>query len=1130
MSRLISKAEGFEKVYEAYRNVNFSAFDYESLKQAMIEYLRLYFPESFSDYIESSEFVALLEIFAYMGEIISYRLDMVGSENAINFAQRKQSILRLATLISYKVSRNVPARGLVKLNSISTTERVFDSQGVDLSNRVIFWNDPNNANWKDQFFAVIGKILEQQFGTVSPNERVQVDNVLFELYPLKNNPLTRGVLAYNAAVAGQNYSMELVSSLLNENGPSEARPNNGTNFNVLYGSDGLGDNSNLTGFFMYTKQGTLSKQTVEFDGILPNQTFNVGVDGINNTDVWVNHIDSDSGITLDDGSSSERASGEWQEVDLANVENIIFNTNPTRTKYEVETLENDDVRLIFGDGEFSDIPSGTFDVWYRTSESTEIYVPESGIINKRASFTYQDLNNRVQTTTFTFSLVSALQNNAASEDNDHIRRTAPSVYYAQDRMVNNRDYNNFPLRDSSILKIRTINRTFAGDTKYQSANDPSFTYQDVKIFGDDLAVYYQNSQHMLSAPGISTSNVLLKNYVEPLLSTVDVYLKHVIDYTNSAFRREFTNNESSQIVNIFDSVSYPWPVSLIYFDQFTPSSSTPDGIDHGPDEWVAFPGAVNLGSFVADIVIALSTDETTFTITYSGKRMIGESSSTHFFYDNGNQRVLSFNTLNSDFDKLIILQANRSVVHSQLLQSNITLKLLEIERFPQGLSNAGLPNLNKVAVITQDINGDSIPDNVLLSELMDTSFTFDVDPSASINTPQSIQLPVPYITGHDDITIANNVVDYVEYGLIIQSISSNSGTGDNSFVFSGNQTVDVSVSDLITIVAPDSDHSGLYRVGLVNYDGTDTTVSIETVSSVADPFGEYPNMKFEIDGVDGGQGGIMTVHNRVTDIVYVYQPNSVTDTTFTVKEYVYFNRESINDEFVLTSPSVDVMTSWSRDYDQVFLKREHGKNKLNFMWSHTTSQLNLVDPATTNIHDMFIVTRSFYTQYSRWLFGEISNPPSIPTSQHLRNSYGELLDSKMLSDTVILHPGKLKLLIGSKANPELRAKIKIIRSENRTLTDNQVKIRVVNIVRDFFNVEQWEFGEQFFYTELDTKIQSEMPSEISSTVLVPTSSAHVFGDLYQVFATEDEILQVHIDVTDIEIVESFNATNLRQIT
>ena len=124
--RIISSAESWEKTYEAFNNINFAAFDFNTIKSSMIDYIKLYFPETFNDYIESSEFIALLELFAYLGELMAYRIDVTSQENFIPTAQRKDSILRLAKLISYAASRNIPARALVKITSVRTTEVVYD--------------------------------------------------------------------------------------------------------------------------------------------------------------------------------------------------------------------------------------------------------------------------------------------------------------------------------------------------------------------------------------------------------------------------------------------------------------------------------------------------------------------------------------------------------------------------------------------------------------------------------------------------------------------------------------------------------------------------------------------------------------------------------------------------------------------------------------------------------------------------------------------------------------------------------------------------------------------------------------------------------------------------------------------
>jgi hypothetical protein len=45
---------------------------------------------------------------------------------------------------------------------------------------------------------------------------------------------------------------------------------------------------------------------------------------------------------------------------------------------------------------------------------------------------------------------------------------------------------------------------------------------------------------------------------------------------------------------------------------------------------------------------------------------------------------------------------------------------------------------------------------------------------------------------------------------------------------------------------------------------------------------------------------------------------------------------------------------------------------------------------------------------------------------------------------------------------------------------------------------------------------------------VPKKADNVFGDLYQVFCKEDEIIQPNISVNDIEIVESLTPRILKQ--
>lgn len=995
MSRIVSRAESFERAYEVFQQINFSAFDFVTVKESMIEYVKTYFPEDFNDYIESSEFIAILELFAYMAELVAYRLDINAHENFITQAQRKESVLRLAKLISYKASRNIPARGFVKINSIRTSENVFDTDGNNLANRQIRWNDPNNPSWKTQFLQVINRLLEQPFGSVSPEERIQIEDVIFELYQFENVPTPLGVQSYTTNVSGRTVPMELVPVVLDEEqGPIERHPERNRPFSLVYANDGLGDGSNTTGFLMYTKQGIMNIQRAAFDGVTPNQTFDVANTGINNTDIFLNNVNADTGELVDPAAR-------WAEVDTVFSQNIVFNTVNERNKFEVETLDQDGVRLIFGDGEFANIPSGSFDIWHRVSLQDPVVVPQNAIASRPVTFNYLDVAGNVQTMTLTFSLINSLQNAAASETIEHIRRTAPATYFAQDRMVSGEDYNTFPLQDPSIAKLRAVNRTFAGDSKYIAWHDPSESYENVKIFGNDLLLYYSDAEATESVTSTVTNEQLLNSFIEPILSTSDFILAVVEQgVTPEDVRTEFTSAERATIEAELDSaiLAAPQTVSLYYSVQDDLWSATTDpetsppqplsptlagfqSILWEPAQLSTFVGIYVPGGPYNDGDIVVVNDGGTFRYfesdtngnvtdplasgsawtayaprgvieaTYDGSnwsvgrqatRIIAESETTQFWNTNDGNSVVTLDSLSSVLDSIVILNANVNPQHiapigpGGILPGNLTFRVLQQANDPL----TGLPDINRLVVTPADTNDDGIPD-------------FDVD------------------VDDDEVT-------------------------------------DI---DLNEIIAPD----------------------------------------------------------RAT---------------------------------AESSP-------------------------LNFAWFHFTPRFNLVDPAASNLIDMFILTQGYVDNVADWVAGDTTIEPVPPTPLELRTSYGEILTKKMISDTVVLRTGRIRLLFGDKAEPELRGQLKVIKSRNSTLTDNRIKTEIVDVVNEFFDIDFWEFGETFYFTELSAAIHQRLPADISSVVVVPTFSDNEFGDLFQVEVREDEVVQPDVTIDDIVIVPAYTDENLR---
>jgi hypothetical protein len=266
----------------------------------------------------------------------------------------------------------------------------------------------------------------------------------------------------------------------------------------------------------------------------------------------------------------------------------------------------------------------------------------------------------------------------------------------------------------------------------------------------------------------------------------------------------------------------------------------------------------------------------------------------------------------------------------------------------------------------------------------------------------------------------------------------------------------------------------------------------------------------------------------VTTSVTILNTYVAEDLIFIKLDFVYLQRADETSEWLIVPDTEANKNLWYDDEDKNLNTRYRGRYDMNFYWKHVTPRFNLIDPSTTNIIDMYVISRGYYTEFTNWLYNA-GVQPTPPTALQLKVDYGYLLQNKMISDTVILHPGNFKIIFGPKALPQLQAKIKVVKDPNTRLTDNEIKTKIVDLTRSFFNVSGWEFGETFNFTELSAVIHSEMIGDIKSVVLVPLYNNHYFGNLYQVFVREDEIVQVDISVSDVDLVQYLSPYTLKQI-
>ena len=442
----------------------------------MIGYIKTYYPETFNDFLESSEYIALIDLIAYLGQSLAFRTDLNARENFIDTAQRRDSVLKLARMLSYNPQRTTSASGLLKFDSVKTTESIMDSSGVNLSNVTVNWNDLTNDNWQEQFSSIINASLLSSQTLGKPGNTQVISGVKTDEYAISLNANTLPVAAFSTTIQGTPIQFEAVSATsIGQPYLYEDDPTISGKFNILQRSDNNGNGSNNTGFFLFFKQGTLSASDFTISNAIPNNYVPITTNNQNNSDNWLYQLDVNSNPTT-----------KWDAVPAISGINVIYNQLSDKNLYQVNTQNNDQVNLVFGDGSFANIPSGAFRYYFRTSIGAAYTIAPDDISSVQIAFSYTSKSNTLETLTVTASLRYSVTNASASQTLDSIRTSAPQQYYTQNRMITAEDYNIFPQTTfNSIQKIKVTNRTSSGVSLYLDAIDPTGSYSATNIVGRD---------------------------------------------------------------------------------------------------------------------------------------------------------------------------------------------------------------------------------------------------------------------------------------------------------------------------------------------------------------------------------------------------------------------------------------------------------------------------------------------------------------------------------------------------------------------------------------------------------------------------------------------------------------------
>tara|TARA_R110001592_G_scaffold84749_1_gene250391 strand:+ start:170 stop:3658 length:3489 start_codon:yes stop_codon:yes gene_type:complete len=1106
-------AEDWRKIYQAFQQADFKSYDFETLRRTMVAYLRENYPDDFNDFVESSEYVALIDLIAYISQALSFRVDLNARENFLETAERRNSVLRLARLINYNAKRNKPATGLLKIDSMSTTQDVLDSTGTNLANSNIIWNDSANANYREQFTAILNAANQtgQLFG--NPRESAKIGGIDTEVYTLSSNQLDLPIFTFQKSVGGITRSFEIVSSTITESDSIyESSPVPGTGLTYSYRTDGSGDSSNNTGFFFLFKQGTMQNQEFSVETSVTNYIKSLETTNINDSDFWLYKLDQF-------GQLSEA----WTKVPALSGNNAIYNSlaKGERNTYNVVTKNNDAVDLVFGDGNFSNIPLGSFRTYYRVSDNAKFGIQPADMQSVQLTVPYTDTNGAQQSLSMSVSLKSSVYNSAATESNDSIKEKASQVYYSQNRMITAEDYQVVPLSASQeIVKVRSVNRSASGISRAKEILDPTGAYSNVSVFAEDGILYREESIQQFTFSFNNRSDIQ-----STIDTSVEAKLKEA--YARQFYYLKYPTKDVSTLSTTWNST--------------TSSTNT------------------NTGYFTSGGALALGDSATSnFKYAKTGALIKFTSPDTRKFL---NGTLVTSTTDNSE-DRLwakigaVVLDgANGGIGNLESGVGPVTLNNI----VPDGsVVNAIIPNLT--TAFSSTLESDIIE---RVEDYEDFGLRYDIDTETwKIITSTNLSTSSVFDLGNQGNTAGTNAdaswwfkftndgntytVQYRKLDYVFESESQNKFHYDleeKIYDYKAGR----SVKDTVKILKTNSIVSSGNSIGY--------PISWQVVGTVAESDGFQDNRKVKVGFFDNDDDGV--VDNP--EIFDIFVEPTVSESTKFVYYEKYLSYNSIErfrpyaaSNFVVSKNETDislgtgnytdgqlfyfydsaedVIKSYSSTTNTLTTSTDYiarkGRSAINFQYKHHAGQETRIDPSVSNIVDVYLLERT-YDNLFRIYLQDGGTMPSTSTADQLRISYaGTLNPLKSLSDQIVYHPVKYKILFGTNAEEQLQATFKVVKNLKTNISDAVIKTRVIAAINEFFALDNWDFGDAFYFTELAAYVHNQLAPDLLTVVIVPNQSGQAFGSLFQLNSAADEIFISGATVDDVSIITALGANQL----
>lgn len=510
----------FKALIEDY---NFEEYDFHSIRQTLQDYIEQTYP-NYNDFFRSDYVMMLIELFAFYGEMMAYRVDMNMNESFLSSAKDRRNIIKIADMLGYKHARIEPS---VSISKIDISDQMGGAKLLSKKKQQGSVNDilskGSNIVFEPQVMdsrTYYRYKLDYLLKTVTAEEFMNALNNIFQ--KLENFKETANIKV--KSIVENNFEYYERSIFVDK---FQMRFDPHENIYVDYvGQRKMFEVQSLKfdDVLYFTTENTVDALKYNGDALY-NDTVELGFEFVLKYDKAYNILDKNvymympvvQGGTfsreIDPGKGVKNFKETAYEKNIFNNKTIIkqYDNNGLllRTYYEVENISNTQhryayevnntpegfVEFVFGDGKNTEIlmAAPKTMLYYRKNpgNTDEIYNIKNAEFNTiPLNISYFDANvGNTQSVILPIVMLNKFSatDGMPAETDEQIKYMARKLRSVQDRFVTGKDYETAGMLHPRVRYASVVLRTYIGKNSSRMSNESLDVYFDAKK--NNISVY-----------------------------------------------------------------------------------------------------------------------------------------------------------------------------------------------------------------------------------------------------------------------------------------------------------------------------------------------------------------------------------------------------------------------------------------------------------------------------------------------------------------------------------------------------------------------------------------------------------------------------------------------------------------